>query len=201
MIADRRMRRGTNRNAQSMSIGVNVRVYEELNDYLPPERRKVTFRQQLARRTRIGRLLEIVGIPASRIDLLLLNGESVGFGAALKDGDRISVYPVFEALNISAVARLPGRPLREPRFLAEPGLEALSNLLRRQGFDVLQVGDPGRAPLAEICRREHRILLTRSPEHAAAEDFSHLFRLTISDPKEQLAEVVRRLDLKVPSRR
>jgi hypothetical protein len=59
------------------------------------------------------------GVPHTEVDLILVNGRSVGFDHRLEDGDRVSVYPVFEALDVTPVVRLRPRPLREPRFVLD----------------------------------------------------------------------------------
>ena len=45
-------------------------------------------------------MIEALGVPHTEIDLILINGRSVDFTYILQDGDRVSVYPVFESLNI-----------------------------------------------------------------------------------------------------
>ncbi len=94
------------------------RFYEELNDFLPPGRRKVEFRHDFDRRASIKDMIESFGVPHPEIDLILVNGESVDFSHIVADGDRISVYPVFERrelyrkLNPSAAARVATRARR-----------------------------------------------------------------------------------------
>jgi Mut7-C ubiquitin len=49
---------------------------------------------------------ESFGVPHTEVDLILVNGQSVDFACRLQDGDRISVYPVFEAFDIAELTRL-----------------------------------------------------------------------------------------------
>jgi hypothetical protein len=42
---------------------VQLRFYEELNDFLPPQRRRVTFTHELTRRTSVKDLIESFGVP------------------------------------------------------------------------------------------------------------------------------------------
>ncbi len=60
-------------------------------------------------------MVESLGIPHTEIDLILVNGQSVDFKYHVQDADRISLYPVFNALDISPVQRLRPRPLRYVR--------------------------------------------------------------------------------------
>jgi hypothetical protein len=91
------------------------RFYEELNDHLPPSRRKRTFTVAFGGRPEVGDLIAALGVPLAEVDLLLVDGESCGFERRLGGGERVAVYPVFERFDISSLTRLPGRPL-DPRY-------------------------------------------------------------------------------------
>jgi sulfur carrier protein ThiS len=95
----------------SMDSTVYVRLYEELNDYLPKEKRKRTFNLSLKGPTTIKETMRVLGVPSEEVDLVLVNGESVPFGHIVQGEDRISIYPIFESLDISTVTRLRDRSL------------------------------------------------------------------------------------------
>jgi hypothetical protein len=104
--------------ASSMPKGVLFRFYEELNDYLPEKARKRELRSDLNKPTTVGETIAALGIPSGEVDLILVNGESVGLGHRLRDGDRVSVYPIFERFDISGVTKVRKKPLiklRPPR--------------------------------------------------------------------------------------
>jgi len=90
---------------------VEFRFYEELNDHLPSHRRKRTFPVEIAGEPTVGELIVDLGVPSDEVDLLLVDGESTGFGRRLHGGERVAVYPVFERFDITSATRLPGRPL------------------------------------------------------------------------------------------
>ena len=94
-----------------MNSTTYVRLYEELNDYLPEEKRKRTFSLSLKRLTTVKETMHLLGVPSEEVDLVLVNGESVPFGHIVQDQDRISIYPIFESLDISRVTRLRDRSL------------------------------------------------------------------------------------------
>jgi len=94
-----------------MSSKASFRMYEELNDYMPPERRKVTFSVAFNDPTTIRDAICSLGVPPEEVDLVLVNGESVPFNHIINDEDMISVYPIFESLDISSVTRLRDTPL------------------------------------------------------------------------------------------
>ena len=89
-----------------MSHTVYFRLYEELNDYLPEEKRKRTFSVSLKGQTTVEEATCLLGVPPGEVDLVLVNGESVPFNHVTQDADRISMYPIFESLDVSTLTRL-----------------------------------------------------------------------------------------------
>ena len=89
-----------------MGCKAYFRLYEELNDYLPAQRKKVTFALPLKGTTSLRNAISSLGVPHAEVDLVLVNGKSVSFDAVIGNGDRVSIYPIFESLDISDVTRL-----------------------------------------------------------------------------------------------
>jgi uncharacterized protein len=75
--------------------------YEELNDFLPPRRRKCAIACVCASGATVKHAIEALGVPHTEVELILANSESVDFSYVLQEGDRISVYPVFESLDVT----------------------------------------------------------------------------------------------------
>ena len=171
------------------------RFYEELNDFLPPEKRKVTFDYPLQRRASVKDIIEALGVPHTEIEVILANGESVDFGYIVADGDRISVYPVFESLDIRPLLKLRESPLRQPRFVLDCHLGRLARYLRQLGFDTLYRNDYEDDRLAAISARDHRILLTRDRDLLKRRIVDHGYCVRSHDPRRQLDEVLARFDL------
>ena len=105
--------------------------------------------------------IELLGVPHTEIDLILVNGEPVDFAHRVRHGDRISVYPVFESFDIARLSRLRPEPLREPRFALDVHSARLAAYLRMLGFDTHYRNCLEDDQLAAISRDQHRILLTR----------------------------------------
>jgi len=118
-----------------MNILVSIRFYEELNDFLPLKRRKQEFSLSVKGSPSVKHLIESLGVPHTAVDLILVNGRSVPFTYTLQDGDLISVYPAFEAFDISTVSKLREKPLRTLKFILDIHLGKLSKYLRLLGFD------------------------------------------------------------------
>ncbi len=171
------------------------RFYAELNDFLAPERRMTDVPYPFTVSPAVRDIIEALGVPHTEVDLILVNGKSVDFTYLVQDGDRISVYPVFESLDIAPVTRVRARPLREPRFILDVHLGRLAAYLRMLGFDALYRNNYTDAELARVASEEERILLTRDLGllKRGAVTRGHAVRAT--HPREQLTDVVRRFDL------
>ncbi len=171
------------------------RFYAELNDFLPPERRFHAFSREFIDLAPVKDMIESLGVPHTEIDLILANGESVDFSYVVRDGDRISVYPVFEALDIGPLLRVRPRPLRDPRFVLDTHLGRLAAYLRMMGFDALYRNHAADEDLARISRDEHRILLTRDVGLLKRSAVSHGHYVRETNARRQIAEIMRRFDL------
>ena len=174
---------------------VQLRFYEELNDFLPPERRKVGFTHALTRRTAVKDLIESFGVPHTEVELILANGEPVDFSYIVQPDDRISVYPMFESLDASPLIRLREKPLRDTRFVVDANLGQLARYLRLLGFDTLYRNDFTDAQVAQIGSQEQRVVLTRDRALLKQKIITHCYFVRAAKPHEQVREVLARLDL------
>lgn len=134
-------------------------------------------------------------MPHTEVDLVLVDGRSVDFSHRLRDGDRLSVYPVFEALDIRTVTSVRAEPLRVVRFTADVHLGKLAGYLRLAGFDTTYRNDWTDPELAETAVREHRVLLTRDRGLLMRATVTHGHLVRETDPRSQLTEVLERFDL------
>lgn len=173
----------------------HFRFYGELNDFLPEDRRQVTFDFDFNGHETVKHLLESLGVPHTEVDLILVRGESVDFNHQLQDGDLVSVYPVFESIDISPVARVRPEPLREPKFVLDNHLGKLATYMRMLGLDTLYRNDFDDDELAHISDKRNRILLTRDRDLLKRNQVTHGYWIRDKDPREQVVEVLRRFDL------
>ena len=130
----------------------------------------------------VDELLETLRPLGRTFEIILVNGESVDFSHLVSHGDRVSVYPQFESLDITPLLRVRERPLRTPRFIADAHLGALARNLRMLGYDVHLDEALDDAQIAELSARQHRII-------------THGCYVREAKPHRQLKEIVTRLDL------
>jgi len=174
---------------------VSIRFYEELNDFLPPKKRKTKLIVPFTGRQTVKDIIESQGVPHSEVDLILVNGQSADFSQITRDGDQISVYPEFESLDISGITRLKNRPLRDPKFILDVHLGRLARYLRAMGFDTLYQNDYSDNDIVEISNLEKRIILTRDKGILMRNAVQRGYWIRNIKAKEQTVEVVKKFDL------
>ena len=175
---------------------VALRFYAELNDFLRDARKQTRFKIELNRRTSVKDLIESLGVPHTEVEVILANGKSVDFSYIVKREDELSIYPMFESVDVTPILQLREEPLRDTRFVLDCHLGRLARYLRQFGFDTLYRNDYTDDELADTSAREHRILLTRDRNLLKRSIITHGYFIREYDPRKQLDEVIRRFDLR-----
>ncbi|WP_067670347.1 Mut7-C RNAse domain-containing protein [Nocardia miyunensis] len=178
-----------------MAPSVELRVYAELNDFVPVAARSRSQLRPIRPHQTVKDIIEAAGIPHTEVDLMLVNGESVDFGHHPRPGDRLAAYPVFETLDIGLLTRVRPRPLRDPRFIVDVNLGGLARLMRLMGLDARCPWDADDTALAEAAAAEGRIILTRDRGLLKRRNVTHGVLVRSNRSFEQIVEVIRRLDL------
>jgi uncharacterized protein with PIN domain/sulfur carrier protein ThiS len=176
-------------------VTATFRFYEELNDFLAPERRKREFSCPCARAATTKHMIEALGVPHTEVELVLVNGESVGFDRILEHGDRVAVFPKFEMVDVTPLLRVREHPLRVTRFIADAHLGGLAHLLRMTGFDTLYDNNYHDRQIELLAAQERRIVLTRDRELLKRRSITHGCYVRALKPPDQLCEIFDRLDL------
>ena len=172
------------------------RFYEELNEFLPSEKRKKLFAYTFNGSPSVKDAIEANGIPHGEVDLILVNSISVGFSYKLRYGDIVSVYPVFETFDITSLVHLRPKPLRISKFILDVHLGKLAKYLRLCGFDTLYRKDYNDIEIINISSSEKRIILTHDVGLLKNKKVTHGYWIRSQHLNEQLKEVFLRFDLK-----
>lgn len=181
-----------------------VRLYAELNRFVRRPDQGGRYRVAITHRRSVKDVVESLGVPHTEVDLLLIDGRSVGFDAVVPAGSRVAAYPVFETFDVGPLQRVRPDPLRRTRFVLDVHLGTLARNLRLLGFDTRWAGDTGTngepgelddAALVQVSSDERRVLLTRDRGLLMRAKVTHGACLHSEDPFEQTVEVVRRYDL------
>jgi uncharacterized protein with PIN domain len=179
----------------SAEYTAEFRFYEELNDFLPPDERKKTRLYRFKGHPGIKDAIEAQGVPHTEVDLIIVDGASVGFDYQLQPDDRVAVYPMFESFDISPLVRLREKPLRQSAFVLDVNLGKLARRLRLLGFDAIYRNDYHDAEIADIAAADTRIVLTRDRRLLHAKRITHGYWVRSVIPDDQVEEVLRRFDL------
>ena len=177
-------------------LDITIRFYEELNFFLKKHPKKQNIQFTYYGKRSVKDLIESFGVPHVEVDLILVNSKSVDFSYILNNGDRISVYPVFERFNIGKISLLRDQPLRENKFILDVHLGKLAKHLRLLGFDTDYKAFRDDRTLAKISSDEHRILLTRDRQLLMRKMVQWGLIIRSDDSKEQILEVLDRIDLR-----
>ena len=134
-------------------------------------------------------------MPHTEVELILVNGRPAVFSDLVRGGDRVSVYPVFRAVDLGPIPRLrPPRPAAV-RFVLDVHLGRLAAYLRLAGFDAVYRNHCPDETLAAMAHGEARILLTRDRELLKRRIVDWGYWVRETRPHRQLAEVIRRFGL------
>ncbi len=140
-------------------------------------------------------MIEACGIPHTEVDLIVANGRSVDFTHLVEDGDRFSVFPVFESFDITPIVKVRPEPLRTVSFVADDHLRRLARFLRLLGLDTVHDHDWDDPELVRVSTSQQRVLLTRDVGLLKHGSVTHGYYVRATDPREQVTEVVRRFHL------
>lgn len=162
--------------------------HDELNDFLPPNKRGVPVTLHFNDDQSVKHLIESLGVPHTEIGTILVNGIEVDHNALLHDGDRVDVYPVAQD-QVNSGGNL------APRFVVDNHLGQLARYLRMLGFDALYRNDYQDEELACISSVEKRTLLTRDRRLLMRNAVQDGYWVRHKIPREQLVEVLRRFQL------
>ena len=127
--------------------------------------------------------------------MILVNETSVDLRHKLKECDYISVFPVFESMDVSAISKVRKSALRISLFVLDAHLGKLAKYLRMLGFDTLYRSDIDDNEIISVAGKEKRIILTRDKRLLNSKEVSRGYFVRSIEKHEQLREVVKKFDL------
>jgi uncharacterized protein with PIN domain len=173
---------------------VRLRFHGDLSYFLS---RRLTQTPALERvlleKTSIKDVIESYGVPHTEVDLILVNGEPVGFSHQLHTNGEIDVFSTPAPPQLFPSHRLQQRRLTT--FVADGHLGKLARNLRLLGIDVHYDNRATDRQLLAIATVEQRALLTRDRRLLMHAVVQHGYCPRSHLHEEQTLEVVRRFDL------
>ena len=180
---------------RSFEFASQFKFYEELNDFLPADRQNQFFSYLFNGSPSIKDPIEAIGVPHTEVDLIVVNGRSVGFGYRLHHGDSVLVYPVGADITLNSIVKLRDDPLRKEAFILDVHLGKLAKMLRMLGFDTVYENDYDDPEIIQRSLLEKRIIITRDRRLLCAKVVTHGYCVRSTDSEKQLREVLDRFDL------
>lgn len=180
---------------RSFQFVSQFRFYEELNDFLPAGKQNEFFSYLFNGSPSIKDPIEAIGVPHPEVDLIVVNGSSVGFEYRLRQGDSVLVYPVGADITLESIVKLRDKPLRNDAFILDVHLGKLARMLRMPGFDMVYEIDYDDPEIIRRALQENRIIITRDRLLLHAKVVIHGYCVRSTNSEEQLQEVLDRFDL------
>lgn len=159
------------------------RFHGRLNDFLPRGQKEREIPVVFKGRQSIKHLAESLGVPHPEMGPIQVNGQEDAMERIARDDDRVEIRPIANGCQV------------EPRFLLDCHLGRLAAYLRMLGFDSLYQNDFDDLTMANMLRRDARILLTRDRRLLMRNAVQVGYCLRSLDAVEQLNETVLRFDL------
>ncbi len=159
------------------------RFVNGLNDFLKPGLKNQMLKYCFRDAPAIKDAIEALGVPHTEVGAILVNQETVGFFYALKEADRVVVYPSSE----SAI---------EPvRFILDVHLGTLARYLRLLGFDVWYENGYDDNRIIALAEQHQRTILTRDVALLKNKKVGQGYWLRHTDPYQQVRELIQRFYL------
>jgi uncharacterized protein with PIN domain len=172
---------------------VRLLFHGDLNVFLRRKSQDAVIERRLAEKTSIKDVIESCGIPHPEVDLILVDGEAVGFAHTVAEDAKADVFPVAYRDTDYTEKRL--QTFSANRFVADGHLGSLTRNLRLFGFDVAYSKSADDRQLLEIMAAENRALLTRDRRLLMHAIVRHGYYPRSQNSDEQTIEVLRRFDL------
>jgi uncharacterized protein len=172
---------------------VRLNFHGDLDFFLRSGTRSRSIQRSLSEKTSVKDIIESCGVPHPEVDLILVDGQPVGFAYVVEDERQMDAYPVGYKSTLFPENRL--QSIRIERFIADGHLGKMVRNLRLLGIDVAYDAVADDRQLLRLATTDNRALLTRDRRllmHAVVRDG---YYLRSQDPLDQTIEVLRRFDL------
>jgi uncharacterized protein with PIN domain len=172
---------------------VRLHFHGDLDFFLGSRTRTRTLERTLGEKTSIKDVIESCGVPHPEVDVILVDGQAVGFEQTLIKAAGIDVFPVG-----NNDIHLAEKHLQTPGiflFVSDVHLGTLARNLRLLGFDVAYDPSADDRQLLELMTRQNRALLTRDRRLLMHAVVQHGYCPRSQNPEQQTVEVIRRFKL------
>jgi hypothetical protein len=172
---------------------IRLCFHGDLKVFLGSKAGDAVSERRLIERSSIKDVIESCGVPHPEVNLILVDGQAVGFDHTLANDAEVEVFPVRNRGTVRTDKGL--QTIGMSRFVADGHLGALTRNLRLLGFDVAYSQSADDRQLLEVMARENRALLTRDRRLLMHAIVQHGYWPRSQKPDEQTIEIIRRFNL------
>ncbi len=177
-------------------VTVQFRFYGELNDFLPPPRKRQSFVYTVKGHPSVKDTVEALGVPHPEIGYLFVNGKPVDFAYQLQGEDKVVAYPINHLLKNKKLKCLRPPLPKIPQFVLDSHLGKLARHLRLLGFDTIYKKIFPDPEIIRTAEKEKRIILTRDVGLLKNKRVQWGRWIRAVDPDQQLKEVLNTFQLR-----
>ncbi len=170
-----------------------IRVYAQLNDFLPREKRQREFEATFKSPINVQEILLALGLPLSEVYWVSVNGRETPFSHFPKENDRIAIFPEWVNIPLSDLPKAENN--ETATFILDAHLGKLAKYLRMLGFDTLYSNHFKDEEIISTAAGSRRIILTRDKALLASPQIGRGYYIRAIHPHAQLQEVVRYFNL------
>ena len=174
-------------------FSVRLNFHGDLGFFLRSRTRSGSIERSLSEKTSVKDVIESCGIPHPEVDVILVDGQTVGFAHTVARDAELDVFPVENCDPLLKEKRLQVSFIS--KFVADGHLGKLTRNLRLLGFDVAYDRKADDRQLLEVMTRENRALLTRDRRLLMHAIVQHGYCPRSQNADEQTIEVIRRFNL------
>jgi uncharacterized protein with PIN domain len=160
---------------------VTLVFLDELNDFLPADRRNRELAYPFDQTVSVKHGIESCGVPHTEVGRVTADGKAITLDDHLADGQVLKIYPTSPAqFKFEGTAR----------FVLDNHLGKLADFLRLLCFDALYHPDWDDEQLAQIAAGQSRVLLTRDRGLLKRKIVALGYCVRNDQPGDQVAEVL-----------
>jgi len=171
------------------------RFHDSLKFFLPRKQKNQPITHTFDWKASIKDMVESMGVPHPEVELLVVNGTSVGWDYIVQPDDEIDIHPQFDAISLTDKTPLFPVYSGKPRFILDTHLGRLAAYLRMMGFDTLYRNDYPDDELAQVSHDENRILLTRDVGLLKRSLVIYGYFVRHTKPRQRILEIAQRYNL------
>jgi len=174
-------------------FAVRLRFHGDLGFFLGSNVRCGIIERIIAEKTSVKDVIESCGVPHPEVDVILVDGQGVGFNHTVASDAEVEVFPVGNRDTHLKEKQLQVSCIRT--FVTDGHLGRLTRNLRLLGFDVTYDRQADDQQLLDVMAHENRALLTRDRRLLMHAIVQHGFCPRSQNADEQTIEVIRRFNL------